>query len=675
MKTTALSTRTALSLALGMSLAVGATSALAKDSKATPRIEKRSVTLHGYTFDDNYGWMSNLDDPMLEPFVRNENARVNNGLKGDLKDQLAIEFKELLAPSQSLAEYLDDHGFRPRLRKGRQNTLPIMEQDEAFYRQNEESLTSPDGSVSMEFVSDSGSDLKVVRFKDNATGHYLADTLTTKFSFGPVEWLNDNKTVVYFSDRDGRVGNHYPVLRAHTLGTKQNQDKVIYEAPTADTWVSVMRTPLGYYIIRQQDDNTWLNAFDYESGVGKLIFEKKNVNLGFQGIGNGQLLFKSYEQAPMGKIVGIDPSTGKWTTLIPEAEHNLDSYTIIGKYAYISYIKDTAHVLYRYDMESGAFTQVELPGLGSIRLSPSSDGTHLMVAFQNYHEPMSMWKLPVAATKLEMVSPAAKTAIPLESRRVFYRAHNGKQVPIWLVMKKGTKLSPTTPIYLYGYGGFRINIMPRYQKTYLPFYQRGGVQAVVTLPGGMEYGEAWHKAGYLSNKQNVFDDFAVAGRYLVDQGWTSPKHIALGGGSNGGLLAAATATIYPDNFGVSVPEVGVLDMVDYQLHTGGKWWVSEYGDRYDAKAFQTLYLLSPYHNIKKRAYPHTLVMTADLDDRVVASHSYKYAAKLQAHQHADRRAWLYTARGASHGASSTGTMASRVNYLANKFAFILTYTR
>lgn len=658
-------------------LATAGLAAPALSGNYTPRIEQRTVAMHGYTFTDNYGWMSNLDDPELETYVRGENAKVDKALNGELKAGLVTEFKELLAPSsESLAEFLADSGFIPRLRKGRQNLLPIMDQDEAYYRQSEASLTSPDGSVTMEFVSDSGSDLKVVRFKDNVTGAYLADTLVSKFSFGPIEWLEDNKTVVYFSDRDGRVGNHYPVLRAHTLGTLQNQDKVLYESPEANIWVNVVRSPDGMYLIRQKNDDTWVNEFGYESGLGKLLFEKKNLNIAFQGLRDGQMMFKSYEDAPMGKIVSYDPKSSKWHTVIPEGKHNLDSYVIIGKYAFVSVIKDTAHELHRYTLGSTEWKAIELPGLGSIRLSASEDGAHLMVAFQNYHQNLSMWRLPVAAAdKLEKVKDSEKTAIDLESRRVFYRAHNGKQVPIWLVMKKGTKLTPTTPVYLYGYGGFRINIMPRYQKNYLPFYKRGGVQAIVTLPGGMEYGEAWHKAGYLGNKQNVFDDFAVAARYLVDNGWTSPKHIALGGGSNGGLLAAATATIYPDNFGVSVPEVGVLDMVNYQLHTGGKWWLGEYGNRYDAKAFETLYLLSPYHNVKKRAYPHTLVMTADLDDRVVASHSYKYAAKLQANQHAERRAWLYTARGASHSAARTGTIPSRVNYLANKFAFILTYTR
>ena len=290
--------------------------------------------------------------------------------------------------------------------------------------------------------------------------------------------------------------------------------------------------------------------------------------------------------------------------------------------------------------------------------------------FTNYHQPLSGWAFDRQKMALTLDMPAENPPFPIESFRVFYKAHNRKNAAIWIVKHKDTQLNRNTPVYLYGYGGFRINIKPGYVKQYLPWLKRGGVIAVATLPGGLEMGEKWHRAGALENKGNVFKDFSSAAKTLFQLGYTRRGRLAIGGGSNGGLLVAATVNRYPKLFKAAVPEVGVLDMTSFELYTGGKWWMSEYGSRNNAAQFMNLMAVSPYHNIRNQKYPDILTMTADLDDRVVPSHSYKYVARLQSWNFPGQISLLYTKRDGSHS-SRSGTIEAQADYLATKWSFMM----
>lgn len=634
------------------------------------RIEKSYETKFGQVIYTPFRWMDNLDDPELGTWVPIQNKLTDIVLSDKLKKELNTEFEDILNPKNALAKYSSfDHGnqfFQRQIEKS-----PINDHTN-FAEQR--SLLSPNEKYQIQQVSDSGSDFKTIRVLDIESNTYLPDVLQVKFA--SFLWAEDSQSFIYSSDQDGRVGNHIPVIRKHVIKTAQNKDKIIFLSPTADTWISLYKTDNGYFLTQSRKNHFKINNFSLTEGIGSLIFEEQKDPVNLSKFSDGLFYLISYKNAPMGKIITLDSNSGAQNELVPESKNSLASFILSGKNIYLTYIKDTSSLLVKFDTEKKDFVNIPLPIEGTVSLRSGKEPTSIEIGIRNYTTPGSIWKLDKSKNSLTLVDKGPDSAIPLESKKIFYKAHNGKNIPIWLVMKKGLELSKDTPTYLYGYGGFKINILPGYRSTYTPFLKRGGVVAVVTLPGGLEYGEEWHKAGNLLNKRNVFDDFASAAKRLISLGYTSSGHLAIGGGSNGGLLVGATMNLYPELFNAAVPEVGVMDLLKYQFHTGGKWWVSEYGDQKEKDHFLNLQKLSPYHNLKENiTYPNTLVMTANLDDRVVASHSYKYAALLQMYQSKNRLALLYSAKGSSHSARNYGLLKDRVNYVANKWSFIINFTK
>ena len=255
------------------------------------------------------------------------------------------------------------------------------------------------------------------------------------------------------------------------------------------------------------------------------------------------------------------------------------------------------------------------------------------------------------------------------AEQVFYPSKDGTQVSMFLVHRKDLRRDGSNPVYLYGYGGFNINRTPGFAPQHILLMEQGGIYALANLRGGGEYGEAWHKAGMLANKQNVFDAFIAAGEYLIREGYTSPEKLAIAGGSNGGLLVGACMTQRPDLFAVALPAVGVMDMLRYQYFTCGWGWAVEYGSSDNAEQFPYLYAYSPLHNIRKgTCYPATLITTADHDDRVVPAHSFKFAATLQAAQGCDRPALIRIDTDAGHGAGKP--TSKKIDELTDTYSFL-----
>jgi prolyl oligopeptidase len=256
-----------------------------------------------------------------------------------------------------------------------------------------------------------------------------------------------------------------------------------------------------------------------------------------------------------------------------------------------------------------------------------------------------------------------------ETKQVFYPAKDGIQVPMFLVARKGKKWDGANPTLLFAYGGFNVPMLPSFSVKDLAFVERGGVYAQACLRGGSEYGDDWHKAGMLEKKQNVFDDFAAAARWLIANKVTSPKMLAIAGGSNGGLLVGATLNQHPELFGAALPAVGVMDMLRFQRFTIGWAWTSEYGSAENADQFKFIYPYSPLHNIRKgTAYPPVLVTTADHDDRVVPAHSFKYAAALQEAQAGDAPVLIRIETRAGHGVGKPTTKV--IEEAADQLAFL-----
>jgi prolyl oligopeptidase len=256
-----------------------------------------------------------------------------------------------------------------------------------------------------------------------------------------------------------------------------------------------------------------------------------------------------------------------------------------------------------------------------------------------------------------------------ETKQVFYESKDGTMVPMFLVHKKGLEMNGENPTLLYGYGGFNVSLTPGFSTTRILLLEQGGVFAMPNLRGGGEYGEDWHLAGTLEQKQNVFDDFIAAAQYLIDNKYTSHDYLAINGGSNGGLLVGACMVQRPDLFRVALPAVGVLDMLRYHLFTIGWAWASDYGRSDDPDAFEYLIDYSPLHNISPGVcYPATMVTTADHDDRVVPAHSFKFIAELQKNQGCNNPTLIRIETKAGHGAGKPTTKI--IEEYADMYSFI-----
>ncbi|MGD8690742.1 MAG: prolyl oligopeptidase family serine peptidase, partial [Gammaproteobacteria bacterium] len=392
-------------------------------------------------------------------------------------------------------------------------------------------------------------------------------------------------------------------------------------------------------------------------------------------VGNdGETLYlHTTRDAPRGRIVAArfsDPSPDNWQEVVPQGE-GVIGYAMLakGKLVVQSEVAAKSRVdLYATDGKH--LGKLGLPGIGAVSgMSGHPDSPDLYFRFASFLSPSAIYHYNVDSAER---STFFKPEIDFDSSKyvteqVFYKSKDGTQVPMFITHRKGLKLNGKHPTILYGYGGFNITIKPRFNPVYAMWLDMGGVYAVANLRGGGTYGEDWHQAGMLGNKQNVFDDFAWAAKYLVKEKYTSRDHLGIMGYSNGGLLVGASITERPELFGAAYAGAGVLDMLRYQHFSGGDLWAPEYGRADDKDAFQWLYKYSPLHNVKEgTCYPPTIITTADHDDRVVPSHSYKFAAALQHAQGCSNPVLIHIETETSHGYMPTN---KRIAQTADVWAF------
>jgi len=317
-------------------------------------------------------------------------------------------------------------------------------------------------------------------------------------------------------------------------------------------------------------------------------------------------------------------------------------------------MKDASTHIYAYDLNAKELGEVKLPAIGTVGgFSGKKNDNIAFYTFTSFTYPSIIYKYDVGKGTSEVFR---KTELDFDfdaydTKQIFYKSKDGTDVPMFIVHKKGLELDGNNPTYLYAYGGFNISLTPSFSSSRLILLENGGVFAMANLRGGGEYGEDWHKAGMLLNKQNVFDDFISAAEYLIDKKYTSPNMLAVAGGSNGGLLIGAVINQRPELFKVAFPAVGVMDMLRYHKFTIGHAWAVEYGSSENENDFKNLYAYSPLHNIKEDLhYPAVMVTTADHDDRVVPAHSFKYISTLQQKYFGGNPALIRIETKAGHGA-------------------------
>jgi prolyl oligopeptidase len=507
---------------------------------------------------------------------------------------------------------------------------------------------SDDGSLLAYGIAEAGSDWNTWHVLDVTTGKKLADDLLW-VKFSGAAWTKDGKGFFYGRFDEPKSETRYQSLNLnqrlvyHRIGTPQSEDILVYRRPDHPEWTfGAGVTDDGRYLViataKGTDNNCRITYKDLSEPYGLPIELIDNFESEYSLIDNdgSVFYFKTDNKAIRGRVIAIDirkPDPANWKEIVPEAKENLVSVSMVGNLFVADYLKDARTQVKMFDPAGRPIREVDFPGIGSAGgFGGKRTDTETFYSFTSFTTPPIIYRYDMITGKSELFRKPALKFNPddYEVKQVFYPSKDGTSVPMFLSMKKGSKLDGNNPTLLYGYGGFNIPLTPVFSVSRLQWMEMGGIFAQANLRGGGEYGVDWHKAGTKLRKQNVFDDFIAAAEWLIKEKYTSTSKLAIQGGSNGGLLVGACLTQRPDLYGACLPAVGVMDMLRFQRFTAGRFWVDDYGSSDSPEEFKALYAYSPYHNLKKgQKYPATLVTTADTDDRVVPGHSFKFLAELQ----------------------------------------------
>ena len=658
-----------------------------QDSSEYPESKKEKFTeiIHGYEVSDSYRWLEDFTSDDSIDWVDRQNKFTKrfinkNKYKSDIKNYLEqIWENESISIPYKIEDktfyYFNDGTFQ-------QSKLMIKDCEKCDERVLIDPNTfSNDGTISLGgtsinnsanliaySISDGGSDWRVWKVMDIETGEVLKDEIKWA-KFSGASWENDDSGFFYqkYDEPNGELLkeiNESPKLMFHKIGTNQSEDYVVYENPNQPRWgwgINVIKdTNIKILSISEGTDER--NRLYIQLNTGEKFIPLIDELIGaysFIDSKDGILWFYTTEGAPNGKIVNLEIKNGSfvWNDVIQESENSIRSVNVINNSFVINYLVDTFSSIKIFDLSGNFVQDLELPKNGTIGgFGGEIDDTETYFSVSNYVTPREIYEINLDTLDIKLFWKEKIDGYKSEdyvSELKFYPSKDGTKIPIHISYKKGLEINQDTPLMLYGYGGFNISLLPGFRKTHAAWKNLGGVYAVANLRGGGEYGSEWHEAGMLLNKQNVFDDFAFAAKFLHENNIGSEKTTAIIGGSNGGLLVAATMLQNPDLFKVAIPQVGVLDMLRFSKFTIGWAWESDYGSVDKKDEFENLLAYSPLHNIEKdKCYPTTLVTTASRDDRVVPSHSYKFAAKLQEYQGCENPILIRIEDRAGHGAGT-----------------------
>ncbi len=509
------------------------------------------------------------------------------------------------------------------------------------------SAFTDDGKLWAYGVSLAGSDRTEWHVMDTATGKDLPDTLAPNRQ-GVGAWLKDNSGFYYSGyppiekGQELKKTTFFQKLYFHKIGTPQSDDYVVYERPdNAEYFSGGEISEDGNWLIITVGKGTermnmvyFKNLTMQKSPIIPLV-ENLDNSWNFLGNDGSTFYFQTDKDASRGKIVSrnvLDRSM-IWKDIIPESKDTLNGVSFINNQFVLNYLQDAHTAIKIYDIDGKFVRDVELPGIGT---AGGFDGkrteSETFYSYSSYNAPPTIYRYDMKTGKSSVFRSSNVKFDPskFEVKEVFFTSKDGTRVPMFLTYKKGIKLNGKNPTILNGYGGFNIPSTPGFSIARVAWLEMGGIFAVACIRGGSEYGKDWWKGGSRLNKQNVFDDFAYAGKWLIANKYTSTPKLAIQGGSNGGLLVGAVLNQNPGLFGAAIPAVGVMDMLRFDKFTIGWAWKSDYGDPANAEDFKAMYAYSPYHNAKPGTkYPATLVTTADHDDRVFPAHSFKYTAAMQ----------------------------------------------
>ena len=628
-----------------------------------PKTEAQAIVEDhfGIKVADPYRWLENdvRQDQKVRDWVTAEN-RVTQAYLATLpaRDVFKARLKQLFdyerfgVPVKKGGRYFYQHN------SGLQNQSPLMVRDglngperllidpNGWAKDGATALAewvpSEDGKHVVYAVQDGGTDWRTVKVLDVATGQPTSDSVEW-VKFSNLAWAKDGSGFYYsrFPKPEGaqfQALNEKHRIYFHKLGTPQDADRLIYETLDHPKWNNVAEvSDDGRWLIitssEGTDDRYEMTVIDLtkSSATPRTLFKGLENNWGYVGNSGTTFYFLTNKDAPRQRIVSVDvaAATPALKEIVPQDAATLDSAGIIGGELVASYLVDAKSEVRRYTLDGKAKPKLALPGIGTAAGFRGDGGDpESFFSFTSFATPTTIYRYD-AKTGGATVWAQPNVAFNPADYRVeqrFYASKDGTKVPVFIVRK--ASMTGPAPTLLYGYGGFNVSLPPSFSSSRLAWMEQGGVLAVANIRGGGEYGKAWHDAGRLTNKQNVFDDFIAAGEFLKKEGVASA--LAVQGGSNGGLLIGAVVNQRPDLFAAALPAVGVMDMTRFDRFTAGRYWVDDYGYPSKEADFKALWAYSPYHNVKAgAAYPAILVTTADTDDRVVPGHSFKYAAMLQ----------------------------------------------
>jgi len=659
---------------------------------------------HGVKVADPYRWLEDLDSQETRTWVEAEN-------------NLTFSFLSSIPARKSIKDRLT------KLWNYEKYGIPFKEGNRYFYSRNsglqnqsvlytvtsidgepklllDPNTLSTDGTVALSGMnvsnngkllayglSASGSDWQEWRVRDVETGKDLGDDLRW-VKFSDASWAHDDSGFFYSRYDEPKsdslkATNYFQKVYFHKLDTPQSDDTLVYDRPDQKDWLfGAHVTEDGNYLIvsvfQGTDTKNRIYYKDLRNKDAQVVKLLDNFDAAYSFVGNRgtRFWFQTDLQASRGKIIEIDvnqPARENWKVIVPESREALQSATFVDQKFVLNYLRDAYTQVRLYDLTGKLVREVQFPGIGTAEgFGGKTTDKETFYAFTGFTTPTTIYRYDTTTGKSSVFRQPKVDFNPadFETKQVFYTSKDGTRVPMFLTYKKGLKLDGNNPTYLYGYGGFNVSLSPAFSVGNLVWMELGGVYAQPNLRGGGEYGEEWHQAGMKLKKQNVFDDFIRAGEWLIENKYTSTPKLAIGGGSNGGLLVGAAMTQRPDLFGAAVPQVGVMDMLRFQKFTIGWAWVSDYGSSDNADEFKALYAYSPLHKIKPgTSYPATMVTTADHDDRVWPGHSFKFAATLQVAQAGSAPVLIRIETKAGHGAGKP--TAKVIEEIADRWAFLV----
>lgn len=721
---------TRLSLFLLVLFRVSAPSQTAAPSP--PDTPKRPVTdeYQGITVTDDFRWLESWDDPAVKQWSAAENQRTREYLdhlpsRPALKEQL----KKLIAAGSAAHNDLQFRAgmlFAERYQPPEQQPVLVRMRSandprsaKVIFDPNAASAT---GSLSVDFyvpsfggkyvavaVSENGSEDSAARILEVDTGKELPD-IVPRVNFatagGSIAWKGDSSGFYYTrypqgNERPAEDANFYQQVYFHQLGSDPRQDAYV---------IGKDFPRIAEIRLRTSDDGRWLLAsvangdggqfahyvMDLEGRWAQITrFEDGIVSVKFgtgEGGASNALYLLSRKNAPRGQILrlpltrlevkgpGFDLAQAK--VVVPETTGGPDE----AERASIEDFIPTAGRLYVLDIMGGpsrvrvfddkgrALPSPSLPPVSAVYDGVAVGGGDVLFSITTYLDPPAWYRLDASTGKTTRTALLETSPLKFDDAEVvreFATSKDGTRIPLNIIRRKGTRLDGSNPALLTGYGGFGISTKPGFRGMNARLWlDQGGIFAEANLRGGSEYGEQWHRAGNLTHKQNVFDDFLACAQYLIDQKYTSPRHLAILGGSNGGLLMGAALTQRPDLFGAVVSFVGIYDMLRVELDANGEFNVTEYGTVKNPEQFKALYAYSPYQRVKDgTAYPAVLMLTGENDHRVNPMESRKMIARLQAATSSSRPILLRTTSSAGHGFGTA--LDEQIEQGADVFSFLL----